>query len=59
MHYLEAVLYSNIDPFELNRVLFKEFEVPVGLKRQKHPWYPKLDTRNPDPETGRNPEPEI
>jgi len=27
VHYLEAVLYSNIDPFELNRVLLKEFEV--------------------------------
>ena len=39
MHYLEAVLYSKIDPFAVNRVLLREFQIPVGYKRQKKPWF--------------------
>jgi len=39
VHYLEAVLYSGIDPLEMNKVLLNRITLPVGELQAHRPMY--------------------
>jgi len=39
VHYLEAVLYSGIEPFAVHKICISHMTMPVDILRAKTPWY--------------------
>jgi len=39
VHYVEAILYCGVDPYQTTRMNFESLSLTVGAKQQRKPWY--------------------